>query len=160
PSLSLKEYIQNTHAIKGLKTITFLSLVAHALLFITIFGFSPIISVSIGIAESQFIWLMSAFFIPHALISLLLMIFNLNPKYIRFILIMNFILSAVFMLLISNAHSLWTMSLYHGGLGLSLGFIFPIILSEVVKISPSELKMSAMGYYQSFYAFGILLGPI
>lgn len=160
PSLTVKEYIRNTHDIKGIKTITFLSLVAHAILFITIFGFSPIISVSIGVAESQFIWLMSAFFIPHALISLLLMIFNLDPKYNRILLIMSFVLSAFFILLISGATTLWTMSLYHGGLGISLGFVFPILLSEVVKISPSELKMSAMGYYQSFYALGILIGPI
>lgn len=159
-ALSVKEYLTNTHAIKGIKTITFLSLVAHAILFITIFGFSPIISVSIGISESEFIWLMSAFFIPHALISLLLMTFHLNPTYNRILLIMSFIFSALFIYLISTANTLWTMSAYHAGLGLSLGFIFPILLSEVVKISPAELKMSAMGYYQSFYAFGILLGPI
>src|SRR5699024_11232565 len=41
-SMSIKDYISKTHAISGIKTITFLSLVAHAILFITIFGFSPI----------------------------------------------------------------------------------------------------------------------
>jgi len=159
-SLSIKEYISKTHAISGIKTITFLSLVAHAILFITIFGFSPIIAVSIGIGESQFIWLTSAFFIPHALISLLLMIFYLNPKYNRMILILSFIMSALFIYFIATAQTLVSMSLYHSGLGIALGFVFPILLSEVVRVSPAELKMSAMGYYQSFYAFGILLGPI
>src|SRR5699024_7667911 len=38
-SMSIKDYISKTHAISGIKTITFLSLVAHAILFITIFGF-------------------------------------------------------------------------------------------------------------------------
>lgn len=159
-SLSIKEYIIKTNALSGIKSITFLSLIAHAILFITIFGFSPIIAVSIGIDESQFIWLMSAFFIPHALISLLLMIFHLNPAFNRMLLMLSFIISALFIYLIATAETLLSMSLYHSGLGTALGFTFPILLSEVVRISPAELKMSAMGYYQSFYAFGILLGPI
>lgn len=52
------------------------------------------------------------------------------------------------------------LNLFHAGLGFFLGFTFPLILSEVVRISPEQLKMSAMGYYQSFYALGILLGPV
>ncbi|MBY0221594.1 MFS transporter [Sporosarcina aquimarina] len=160
PKMSFRKLVQATSKINGIKTITFLSFVSHALLFVSIFGFSPAISLSIGIAESQFIWLMFAFFIPHALISLVLMIFSIDPKYNRILLIACFALSAFFNILISEAESFLTMSMYHSGLGLALGFIFPILLSEVVRISPKELKMSTMGFYQSFYAFGILLGPM
>jgi MFS family permease len=48
----------------------------------------------------------------------------------------------------------------HAVLGLALGFIFSILLSEVVRISPAEYKISAMGFFQSFYALGIFLGPL
>lgn len=153
-------YVKRTNAISGLKMITFLSIIAHSILFITVFGFSPIIAVDIGVKEQQFVWLMSAFFIPHALTSLGLMIFQLNLKYNRIVIIASFIISALFLFLIPTANTLFILCLYHGGLGLSLGFIFPLLLSEVVKITPNDLKMSAMGYYQSFYSIGILIGPI
>ncbi|MEI3612888.1 MFS transporter [Pseudogracilibacillus sp. SO30301A] len=158
--LNVKEYLKSTNSISGLKMVTFLSLIAHAVLFITIFGFSPLMAVSIGISEHNFVWLMCAFFIPHALISLGLMVFNLDPKYNRMVLVVSFIFTALFLICIPFANSLLSISLYHAGLGLALGFIFPLLLSEVVKISPNDLKMSAMGYYQSFYALGILIGPI
>src|SRR5699024_10093718 len=98
--------------------------------------------------------------IPHALISLLLMIFYLDPKYNRMILTLSFVMSALFIYLISTAQTLVSMSLYHSGLGIALGFVFPILLSEEVGVSPAELKMSAMGDYQSCFAFGIVLDPI
>lgn len=149
-----------THKIKGLKLMTYLSLIAHALLFITVFGFSPIIATSTGIVESQFVWMMGAFFIPHALASLSLTVFNIVNKWHHFILGLSFIGSAIFLALIPFGKSLLTLSIIHGGLGLALGFSFPLLLSEVIRISPKELQMSAMGYYQSFYAIGILLAPI
>lgn len=159
-ALHVNEYIKRTNAIPGLKLVTLLSLIAHAILFISIFGFSPMVAVSIGINEQQFFWLMSAFFIPHALISLGLMIFSLDPKFNRMFLMISFILTSIFLGLIPLANSLLSLSLYHAGLGFALGFTFPLLLSEVVQVSPDELKMSAMGYYQSFYALGILIGPI
>lgn len=158
--LNIKDYLRRTHAIGGLKMLTFLSLVAHAILFITVFGFSQMKAFAIGVEEQQFAWLMGAFFIPHALTSLSLMVFDVDPKYNRILLISSFCFTSVFLALIPFGHSLFTLSLYHAGLGLTLGFVFPLLLSEVVKVSPEELKMSAMGYYQSFYAIGILIGPL
>lgn len=157
---SFRKYLQRTNTISGLKMVTFLSMMAHAVLFITVFGFSPIMAVSIGVEEQQFVWLMGAFFVPHALTSLGLMIYQLNPRHNKLVLITSFIITAMFLFLIPTADSLLAICLYHAGLGLSLGFIFPLLLSEVVSITPEDLKMSAMGYYQSFYSIGILLGPI
>jgi len=98
--LDMKEFIKKTNLIPGLKLVTFLSLIAHAMLFITVFGFSPVIAHTIGVKESQFAWLMSAFFVPHALTSLSLMLFQINEKYNRFIFIVSFIFSALFLALI------------------------------------------------------------
>lgn len=152
--------VKETNRIKGLKVLTFLSLIAHAMLFITVFGFSPVLATSIGVTEAQFIWLMGAFFIPHALTSFLLVVYPFEQRYHMPVLIGSFLLSILFLGIIPLANSLLTISLYHAGLGFFLGFTFPLILSEVVRVSPEQLKMSAMGYYQSFYAIGILLGPL
>lgn len=158
--INFKEHFQKVNGIKGLKLITFLSLNAHAILFITIFGFSPLIATSIGINEESIIWLMCAFFIPHSVIVIYFMYLNLNERYNVIILLISFTFTAIFLTLIPFANSLLTISLYHAGLGVALGLIFPILLGEVIRISPRELKMAAMGYYQSIYAVGILIGPI
>ncbi|GIN98364.1 putative MFS-type transporter YxlH [Siminovitchia terrae] len=160
PRIDIGVYIKETNKISGLKIITFLSMVAHAVLFITIFGFSPVMADSIGGENTQISWIMSAFFIPHALTSLSLTFFSLDRKKHNMILISSFSFTSFFLCCIPFANSLVSMSLYHAGLGLALGFIFPLLLGEVVKISPAHLKMSAMGFYQSFYAVGILIGPI
>ncbi len=41
-----------------------------------------------------------------------------------------------------------------------MGFIFPLLVSKVVQLGTPQLKMSVMGFYQSFYVLGFFLGPI
>ncbi|MFJ7368825.1 MFS transporter [Lysinibacillus sp. NPDC098008] len=159
-SMQIKDYVKKTYIIKGLKMITYLSMIAHAILFITIFGFSPIMATSIGVTEQQIIWLMCAFFIPHVASSFSLVIINMSSAYTRKLLIVSFGATSIFLALIPYATSLQALCFYHSGLGLALGFIFPLLLSEVTQYSPPQLKMSAMGFYQSFYALGIFIGPI
>lgn len=50
--------------------------------------------------------------------------------------------------------------LIHAVTGLTLGFIFPLLVSKVVQFGTPQLKMSVMGFYQSFYVLGFFLGPI
>lgn len=152
--------LKKTFTLKRLKMVTFLSLIAHAILFITIFGFSPLYAVHIGIKESANIWLMCAFFVPHMLASLYLSFKKVDPKHNYRIMIYSFSVVAVFLFLIPFSHSLLTLSVIHMVVGLMLGFIFPILLGEVVIISPPELKLASMGFYQSFYAIGIFVGPM
>ncbi|QUW21449.1 MFS transporter [Sporosarcina sp. Marseille-Q4063] len=160
PEISMKQHIIEVIRIPNLLIITFLSLVAHAILFITIFGFSPIIASSVGVSEKLFVWLIIAFFIPHILASISFIFFELPDRFIKVIIVSSFIVTAVCLLSIQGTVTLLKLNVAHVGIGLALGVIFPLLLSEVVKISPDYLKMSAMGFYQSFYAIGILLGPI
>ncbi|MBS4208887.1 MFS transporter [Bacillus sp. FJAT-50079] len=153
-------HLNETIRLPQLKMLTFLSLIAHAILFITIFGFSPIAAKALNVQEKSLIWLNLAFFIPHALASLSLVFYEPERRYHKSGLAVCFIVTAFFIMLIPFASSLVSLSLYHIGIGLALGFIFPILLSEVVRISPTHLKMSAMGFFQSFYAIGIFLGPL
>lgn len=153
-------HMKKTMTIPQLKILTFLSLIAHAVLFITIFGFSPIAAAEIGVPEKSLIWLISAFFIPHAFASLSLIIYEIDRRFNKLLLFICFCLTALFLAIAPLANSLFSLSLIHVGIGLALGFIFPLLLSEVVKVSPAEFKMSAMGFFQSFYALGIFLGPL
>jgi predicted MFS family arabinose efflux permease len=153
-------HIKRTITIPQLKMFTFLSLIAHAVLFITIFGFSPIAAAEIGVPEKSLIWLISAFFVPHAIASLSLVIYDFDRSYSKLVLALCFGLSAFFLAMVPLTNSLFSLNVLHFGIGLTLGFIFPILLSEVVKVSSAEFKMSAMGFYQSFYAIGIFFGPL
>lgn len=157
--VNMKLHMKELSGIPNLFMLTFLSLIAHAVLFITIFGFTPIAASSLGVPEEEFFWLVAAFFIPHIAASLLFIFYKFSDRFNELMLRIGFLTTAVCLVLLPLADSLVTFSLYHMGIGLALGFVFPILLSEVVKISPSHLKMSAMGFFQSFYALGILLGP-
>ncbi|GAA0318495.1 MFS transporter [Oceanobacillus oncorhynchi subsp. oncorhynchi] len=159
-SFNLLSYLRVLLTLPGLKMITFLSLAAHAILFITIFGFSPIIAAENGVSETAFIWLVSAFFIPHALASLSLVFIKIDSRYNKRILWSCFGITGIFLLLVPLTETLLTLSMVHFVIGLALGFVFPILLDEVVRCSPAHLKMSAMGFFQSFYALGIFLGPL
>ncbi|MDQ7865009.1 MFS transporter [Peribacillus frigoritolerans] len=63
------DYLKKTIKIPQLKMLTLLSLIAHAVLFITIFGFSPMFAAELGMKEQSLIWLTSAFFYPPLLAS-------------------------------------------------------------------------------------------
>ncbi|MFC7395459.1 MFS transporter [Scopulibacillus cellulosilyticus] len=158
--LKLLHLIKATLSIPNLKIITFLCLIAHAVLFITIFGFSPIYAAHLGIDEKAFVWVTCAFFIPHACSSLSLVFIKINMTYNKWILGSCFCITAIFLIIVPYSKSLASLCLLHAIVGLALGFIFPLLLSQVVQISSGELKMSAMGFYQSFYALGIFLGPM
>ncbi|WP_100331153.1 MFS transporter [Bacillus xiapuensis] len=152
-------FIKQTVTLPNLPLLTLLSLIAHAILFITIFGFSPVAAAEMKAAKTSFIWLISAFFIPHALASFILTIYELHSRLYKSVLLISFGLTAVLLALVPFTASLLALSAVHSGLGLTLGFIFPLLLGEVIRSSPPKLKMSAMGFYQSFYALGIFLGP-
>ncbi|MFC3884586.1 MFS transporter [Bacillus songklensis] len=153
-------HIKETFLMPHLKMITVLSLIAHAILFITIFGFTPIYAVRLGAEEKSLLWLTCAFFIPHALSSLWLVFYKLNVRYNKLVLMSSFGVTSIFLFIVPFSKSLISISWVHAAIGLSLGFVFPLLLSQVVQISPGEIKMSAMGFYQSFYALGIFSGPI
>ena len=69
-------------------------------------------------------------------------------------------MTALFLFFVPFTNTLLSLSAVHFVIGLALGFVFPLLLDEVVRSSPGYLKMSAMGFFQSFYALGILFGPL
>ncbi|WP_332692998.1 MFS transporter [Halalkalibacter lacteus] len=153
-------HIKKTYRLKGLKTITFLSLSAHSILFITIFGFSPMYATHLSEATYAVTILICAFFIPHALASVWLMFYKVDLQKQKKVLLFCFCATSIFLFFIPLTNSLFTLCFIHAGIGLTLGIIFPLLLGMVIQVSITDLKNSAMGFYQSFYAVGILIGPL
>jgi MFS family permease len=158
--INVTSHIQKTFKVRGLKEITFLSLSAHAILFITIFGFSPMYASQLSQSTHAITILVCAFFIPHALATWFLMFYKVRLLEQKRFLLVSFLFTAILLAFVPFTNSLMALSLIHAGFGLALGVIFPLLLSMVIQVSTSELKNSAMGFYQSFYAVGILIGPL
>ncbi|WP_077735985.1 MFS transporter [Bacillus sonorensis] len=156
--MRLSDYVKQTWRLPRLKAIAILSFLAHAVLFMTVFGFTPIYAETIGINEEQLIWIMCAFFIPQAGASIWCIFYN--TKRADGLIFVSYVITAVFFGLLPFAKTLFTVCLIHAVTGLTLGFIFPLLVSQVVQIGTPKLKMSVMGFYQSFYALGFFLGPI
>jgi predicted MFS family arabinose efflux permease len=157
---SIKAALKQVVQLKELNRVTFLSFLTHSILFITMFGFSPLYASRFGGNGPALDWLICAFFVPHTLASLLLSFFPLADRVSKRVLSLSYLLLIPFLAFVPFSKSLLTLCLLHVAIGLLLGFAFPILLGLVVRVSPPDIKMSAMGYYQSLYAGGIFLGPL
>ncbi|WEG10909.1 MFS transporter [Pullulanibacillus sp. KACC 23026] len=157
---SIGAILKQTIRIQPLNIVTLLSFLCNAILFITIFGFSPIYAEKIGITGPALDWLIAAFFVPHTLSSLLLSFKPTNGKMAKGLLKGSTLGLIPLLIAVPFAHTLLIVSLLHFGIGLLLGFCFPILLGQVVKVTPAGIRMAGMGYYQSLYAGGIFLGPL
>ena len=71
----------------------------------------------------------------------------------------SYVITAVFFCLLPFAETLFAVCIVHAVTGLTLGFIFPLLVSKVVQLGTPQLKMSVMGFYQSFMR-SVFLGPV
>lgn len=137
-----------------------ISLLGHALLFITIFGYSIPYATTLGVGEQAMIWVVLSFFLPHSLGAFVLMRFDLSLKQRSRILIGCFVSIAFAFILLASTTSLWIFYVAHIVIGGALGPVFPLTLAGAIETVEPDIKMGAMGLFQSFYAFGIVLGPL
>ncbi|PSA95269.1 MFS transporter [Bacillus atrophaeus] len=159
-TISISQSIKETLVLPKLKTLTTLSLTAHAILFMTVFGFTPIYTNRLGMNDIELLWVMSSFFLPHAAATLSLAVFHFTKHNIRRTLITCFAVTGICLCCIPLSASILSICFTHAVIGLALGFVFPLLLGQAVDISSARLKMSVMGFYQSFYALGIFIGPM
>lgn len=158
--LKIRSLISRTLRLHDLRWITCASFIGHSIIFMTIFGFTPLYASSIGATERTLVIIFIAFFVPHLLASLFLSFYTVPVRLHKPLLYVSFLTGAAALVWMPSTASLWELSLNQAVLGLALGIVLPLLLGMVVQVSPGPLKASAMGFYQSFYAAGILLGPV
>jgi MFS family permease len=156
----VSEYIQKTLQVPSLFAITTLSMIGHGLLFITIFGFTPLYASTLGIDEGMLFWIVVAFFIPHAVASLGLAFIKLKDTQVQVILLCCLVVTSIAMFFLPLTESLISLSLVHAIIGLTLGLFLPLLLGKIASLPTDSIRTSVMGFYQSFYALGIFLGPL
>ncbi|TJY43078.1 MFS transporter [Cohnella pontilimi] len=139
--------------------VSSLSVLAHAILFITMFGFTPLYAVKLGANEAQLTGIVASFMIPHAIVSLisgriLASRFGTKP-----LLIMGFLLAGVCTALMPYCQSLGWLAVTQGFNGAAQALYFPLLLGMAIQGFPGSLRASAMGLFQSVYSVGMFLGP-
>ncbi|MEW9671812.1 MFS transporter [Ammoniphilus sp. 3BR4] len=139
--------------------VSLLSILAHSIIFTTMFGFIPTYALGIGLQASDLTLIVFSFMIPHA-IATLFMGWVLVPIFGKWnSLVIAFILSALFTLATPFADTRVWLCIFQGFNGFSLGLLFPLLLGIAIESIPHEKRATAMGVYQALYAVGMFVGP-
>ncbi|GGG11703.1 MFS transporter [Paenibacillus abyssi] len=139
--------------------VSILSIFAHSILFITMFGFTPLQATSLGASKLELSYVVIAFMIPHALTSL----FSgkwFAPRLGEWRLArIGFLLGGIFTASIAFSPTLGWLMLTQALNGFALGLIFPLLLGMAIKDFEPSKRATAMGFYQAIYSVGMFMGP-
>ena len=151
----IKEVIKSADLLKA----SYLSILAHCVLFITMFGFTPLKATELGASGSQLTLLVLAFMIPHAAAAIIgTTIFVSRYGYYGTIYI-AFILSGICTLALAITPNLNIMYATQAINGFAQGLHLPLFLTLAIQSIKPFAKATAMGLYQAIYALGMFAGP-
>lgn len=142
-----------------LRKVSLLSILAHSVLFITMFGFTPSQAISLGAGPGGLSLLVFAFMIPHGLASLLAgqcvapRIGNWATLFIGYA---GAGLCTICIPLLHSFDSLVVTQIFNGWFQ---GMCFPLLLGMAIEPFETKLRATAMGFYQAVYSAGMFAGP-
>ena len=139
--------------------ISLLSILAHSIIFTTMFGFIPMYALKIGLQERDLSIIVFSFMIPHAVATLFM-----DKVLVPFVgkwksLTIAFFFSAFFTLITPFIDTKGLLCITQAANGFSQGLLFPLLLGMSIESIPHEKRATAMGTYQALYAIGMFTGP-
>lgn len=144
---------------KLLLQVAMLSLLAHCVLFITMFGFTPLKAEALGSSGLELTLLVFAFMAPHALASMFTASW-FAPRFGNWVTIgTGFILSAICTVSICFVHNIWVLMFTQIINGFAQGLHIPLLLGLAIRDVNPQGRATAMGLYQAVYAAGMFAGP-
>lgn len=154
PSL-IKEVIRT----KPLLRASWLSILAHGVLFITMFGFTPLKATELGANGTQLTVLVFCFMLPHALAAIVATKWFIPTIGAQRTILLAFIVSGLCTFGLIWAPSLPWMYATQAFNGFAQGLHLPLFLSLAILDIKPQMKATAMGLYQAIYAIGMFSGP-
>ncbi|WP_216831283.1 MFS transporter [Alkalihalobacterium elongatum] len=140
--------------------VTFLSVLAYSIIFITIFGFSPNYALELGASTVGLSYLVIIFVVPHALAAIIVGKW-LIPRIGNWAtLFLGFLVSALMTGTIPFITSFGLLLLTQAVNGFALGLVLPLLLGMSIESVADEKRATAMGFYQAVYAVGMFVGPL
>lgn len=144
---------------KLLLKVSTLSILAHIILFVTMFGFTPSYAVDLGATTTQVSLLSFVFMVPHAIASLSAGRW-LAPRFGAWnVVIIGFVVSSLCTLLIPFTSSLGLLMVTQAFNGFAQGLHMPLLMGLAIQSINQEKRATAMGFYQAVYALGMFGGP-
>ncbi|PLR87761.1 MULTISPECIES: MFS transporter [Bacillus] len=139
--------------------ISLLSILAHSIIFTTMFGFIPAFALNIGLQASDISLIVFSFMIPHAIATLFMgkvvvPIFG-QWKSLK----IAFLATSFFTFVTPFVDSKIWLCMVQAFNGFSLGLLFPLLLGMAIESISHEKRATAMGTYQALYAIGMFTGP-
>lgn len=151
----LASVLQETSLLK----VSVLSILAHSIIFSTMFGFTSHYALDIGFKPSELTFIVVAFMIPHA-VATLFMGSVLVPKFGEWrSLLTAFSLASIFTFMIPFVDTKGLFLVIQVFSGFTLCLIFPLLLGMSIEKIGLEKRATAMGAYQALYSIGIFAGP-
>ncbi|OBZ16961.1 MFS transporter [Bacillus sp. FJAT-26390] len=144
---------------KTLLQVSMLSILAHGVLFITMFGFTPLKAEEMGAGGLKLTMLVFAFMLPHAFASLVTARW-FTPRFGYWGTIgTGFILSTICTAAMVFADSFGVLVMTQAINGFAQGLHMPLLLGLAIRDVELPGRATAMGLYQALYAIGMFSGP-
>lgn len=139
--------------------VSILSILAHSILFITMFGFTPSFAMKLGASRQDLSWLSFAFMIPHAAASYLSARLVVPRIGYRNTLLLGFAVSGLCTLAIPWTTTMSELMMTQAVNGLAQGLHLPLLLGLSIQTIDQDKRATAMGLYQAVYSAGMFGGP-
>lgn len=139
--------------------VAVLSILAHGILFITMFGFTPSKAMEMGADKSGITLLSVCFMVPHAITAILsgkVFAPRFGPWNTA---LAGFAVSALCTLAIPFVPSFGILCLTQAVNGFAQGLHLPLLLGLAIQEIEPAKRATAMGFYQAVYALGMFSGP-
>lgn len=140
--------------------VSLLSILAHGIIFTTMFGFIPTYALHIGLKASEVGFIVFSFMIPHAAATLLSGSWFVPRVGQWKTLQIAFGATAFFTLMIPLIETNAFLCVVLGLNGFSMGLLFPLFLGMAIESISREKRATAMGLYQAIYAIGMFAVPL
>lgn len=151
--------IKNVVRTKTLLQVSLLSILAHGILFITMFGFTPLKAAEMGSSGLQLTLLVFAFMLPYAISSLVTARW-FTPRFGYWGTIgAGFLLSAICTGAMALSSSFEMLIATQAINGFAQGLHIPLLLGLAIRDVELAGRATAMGLYQALYAIGMFSGP-
>lgn len=137
-----------------------LSILAHMILFATMFGFTPAYALSLGGSKTDLTYLVISFMVPHAIAAII------SVRKLAYVLgqwntlLVGFIGSSIFTCMIPFLDRIEWLCLTQALNGFALGLTFPLLTGMSIQNISVGQRATAMGFYQAVYAVGMFIGPL
>ncbi|MGO4543969.1 MFS transporter [Paenibacillus sp. 2TAB23] len=151
--------IKNVVRTKTLLQVSLLSILAHGVLFITMFGFTPLKAEELGATGLNLTILVFAFMLPHAFASLVTARW-FTPRFGNWGTIgAGFLLSTICTAAMVFGDSFGFLIFTQAINGFAQGLHMPLLLGLAIRDVALPGRATAMGLYQALYAIGMFSGP-